>query len=167
MVLHGIRVATAGTLIWGTLVAGIPQSPAQESAKTVKVRVSVTDPLNRFVADLQQQQFKLTADGKPQTLTYFAHKSASIGAVCVIDTGISDQMAADSARKMLANMQQTGTRPNELVLISFDRRSAQVETIAGENSQAKAAEPLPQTGVSSLTAAVRLGLDRIKSLQSE
>ncbi len=143
-------------------------SQAQDSAKTIKVRVSVTDPLNRFVADLELKQFKISAGRATQSITYFAHKSALISGVFVFDMAIPDhQVRIESVRKTITGLLQPETPVRELVLISFDSKAARVETFTHEGSTAKDSLPLPRAGSSPLTAAVRMGLDQLQSLTGE
>jgi hypothetical protein len=177
MIPSRMRALTAGTLLLGGLLmfgGRDSRSVPQDGTKTIKVRVSVTDPLNRFVADLDQKQFKISAGKAQQTITYFAHKSAPVSAVFVFDLGIPEhrvrneyyQVGADSMRRTMARLLQPGIPIQQLVLILFDAKSARIETFTREGSTAKDA-PLARGGSSALIAAIRMGLDQVKSLSGE
>lgn len=79
-----IRVAaTVACVLAGTLLAA--QQPFRSGTYTVAVYATVTDASARLVPDLTQDQFEVTDDGKPQTITTFANDIQPITVVMMLD----------------------------------------------------------------------------------
>ncbi len=130
----------------------------------VLVRVSVTDPLNRYVTDLEQKQFKITVGRAQQTISYFVEKAAPISVVFICD--VPGGTAA--VRDKIARLQQTRVPAHEWLLISFDSKQAQIESL-GEQGAA-ATDKLPFTGSTSrfpLLSAVMFGFAQAPKLKGE
>src|SRR5579859_6952511 len=74
-----------------------PQQNAQEptlqsDVNLVSVYFTVRDSHKRLLDDLDQQQFQVREDGKPQTIKFFAHHSdVPLNVGVLLDTGTSTQ----------------------------------------------------------------------------
>jgi len=139
--------------------AGTPQN----TPDMVLVRASVTDPLNRYVADLEQKDFKLQEDKSVQNITYFASRSAPISLGIVYDNTGNAELIRNAIRKSL----QTGSQYDALFLISFSGWTARVENFTGQGPAvddkpafAKVADSTP------LEEAVHLGFQRMEKQTS-
>jgi len=53
---------------------------------TVVVRVTVTDPLNRYVVGLQKEHFQLFENKLEQTLTHFSNDNSAVSVGIILDT---------------------------------------------------------------------------------
>lgn len=169
-----IHALMAASLVSGIVLVlcGRDSRPSQDvapkdGANRVIVRVSVTDPLNRYVADLEQKQFMIYAGRTPQTVTYFAYKSAPISAVFVHDNAARDLSGkVSSVRDILTRLLQPDNPKQEFLLILCDAKTAQIESLTHQGSIVRDTIPLG-AGPSPLSAAVRVGLDQIKKLNGE
>ena len=59
------------------------------NVETVFVKVSVTDPLNRYVTGLEKEHFKVYEDNIEQTMTHFSQEAAPISAGIIFDVSAS------------------------------------------------------------------------------
>lgn len=132
---------------------------SQNSTDTVLVRVSVTDPLNRYVADIEQKDFKVREDGSLQNITYFIHKSAPISMGIIYE----DAGKIDAVRNAIEHILQSGHQRDDLFLISFSAKAARVEDF---NTQGSIAQDITAfgkvAGLSPLDDALYIGLDQMK-----
>lgn len=96
LLLSAIVVAAAGTL-----AAQQPQTapPAQPGARfrsgvdLINVTATVSDTSGRFVPELQQDDFVVYEDGRPQAITYFSAERVPVSLGLVLDT--SGSMAGE------------------------------------------------------------------------
>ena len=113
--------------------------PAAQSApqSIVRLNVLVTDSTNRAVTDLRQEDFRVTEDGKPQTISSFSLEELPISYGIVVD-------ASGSMRELIAHMIETGksivsrNQPEDeaFVMRFVDNDSIQVEEGFTSNKEA-------------------------------
>lgn len=164
--LQTIRVSTAASLVLCILLLLCGRdsresqtSASQNSTDTVLVRVSVTDPLNRYVADLEQKDFKVQEDRAAQIITYFAHKSAPISMGIIYE----DAGKIESIRNDIAHLLQSGNQRDDFFLISFSAKAARVEDFNDQGSIVQDSTSFGKVArLPPLDDALYLGLDRIK-----
>ena len=75
--------AAAAVVLAGTMLSA--QQPFKSGTYTVAVYTTVMDPSGRLVPDLTRDQFDVTDNGKPQTLTTFANDIQPITVVMMLD----------------------------------------------------------------------------------
>jgi hypothetical protein len=81
---HALLVAASITVYGISMTAPGGSSNAQDrpvfrvGVETVFVKVSVTDPLNRYVTGLEKEHFKVFEDKVEQSVTHFTQQSAPI-----------------------------------------------------------------------------------------
>jgi Ca-activated chloride channel family protein len=162
-----VRVSMAASLalcilllLCGRNSRGSQAGASQNSTDTVLVRVSVTDPLNRYVADLDQKDFKVHEDRAAQIITYFAHKPAPISMGIIYE----DAGKIESIRNAIAHILQSGNQQDDFFLISFSaKKAAQVEDFNKQGSIIQDSTSFGKVaGLSALDDALYVGLDRIK-----
>ena len=86
-------VSAAALLVLVVPIAG--QQQIKISTMTVPVYVTVLDQTKRLVPDLQQDDFEVLDNGKPQTLDIFENKPTPITTMVMLDTSGSMTTALD------------------------------------------------------------------------
>jgi Ca-activated chloride channel homolog len=125
-----------GLVLWFVVGAGVctgfqaSGSPAE--GVPVFLRVSVTDPLNRYVTDLKKENFKVYEDRVLQKIQTFEDSAAPVCVATVIDSTPAMRKLVEGVRKGLRSLFEIGNPANELILITFEQRTAQVDTFKRE-----------------------------------
>ncbi len=147
-----------------------PKVPPRFKAvvETVVVRVTVTDPLNRYVVGLEKDHFKLFENKVEQSLTHFSNdKSAlSVGIILDISGSMGDNML--SARNSVVRFLEQGDTQDEYFLIGFNHQTELLAdfTARSENIQ----NEISVTGASGRTAlydALYLGLEKMRDAKHD
>lgn len=87
-----LLVSVLGAALVGS-VSGTAQQPTfRAGTRTVPVYATVTDADGRLVPDLQQTDFAVYDNGKPQTVTIFENEIVPFSAVLALDTSASMTM---------------------------------------------------------------------------
>lgn len=138
--------------------------------ETVFVKVSVTDPLNRYVTGLEKEHFKIYEDNVEQTVTYFSQQAAPISAGLIFDVSASmkDNNNIRKAKNAIARFLESGNAEDENFLITFNNKTnlAQDFTDQSTSIQNDAAFQKPG-GTTALYDAVYMGLNKIKEGRRE
>jgi Ca-activated chloride channel family protein len=141
------------------------QTPSPEQP-VVKLNVLVTDSLNRPVTNLRQEEFRISEDGKPQTISYFSREESPVSYGLVVD-------ASGSQRALLGNIIEVGknivsnNKPgDEAFVVRFiDADSIQVEQGFTSN-KAALSDALDniyvEGGLTALIDAVNYSVDYLK-----
>lgn len=135
---------------------------------TVVVRVTVTDPLNRYVLGLERGHFRIFEDKVEQTVTHFSNDTApvSVGVILDISGSMGDNIL--SARSSVIRFLRQGDREDEYFLVTFNDQSVLVQdfTSRSENIQNQVSIANPK-GRTALYDAVYLGLEKIRDAGNE
>lgn len=135
---------------------------------TVVVRVTVTDPLNRYVVGLDKDHFRVFEDKVEQTISHFSNDAASISVGIIMDTSGSMGDNILSARTSIMRFLQQGNPQDEYFLITFNEQSTLVQDFTAHSetiqNQISAANPKGRTA---LFDAVYLGLEKMKGGTNE
>ena len=148
------------------------QQPAQQidapprfsvKVPTVIVRVSVTDPLDRYVVGLQNIHFQVFENKIEQPVTIFSNDADSISVGIILDTSgsMGDNML--SARTSVNRFLSQGSPEDEYLLIGFNNRTMLLQdfTSNSRNIINEASFTAPG-GETALFDALYLGLEKIK-----
>jgi Ca-activated chloride channel family protein len=102
----------------------VPAQKLQPHVDTtlVRVPVTVTDPLNRFVTGLRKDTFRLFEDGVEQEIVQFSSQDAPTSIGIVLDASASMSGNAPEARQALANFFKAANPEDEFFLIQFSDR---------------------------------------------
>jgi len=163
--------------LWLPAVASTAQNQTQPTipvfkvdVETVFVKVSVTDPLNRYVTGLEKEHFKIYEDNVEQAITHFSQQSAPISAGIIFDVSASmkDNNNIRKAKNAIARFLESGNPEDENFLITFNNKAnlAQDFTDQSTSLQNEAAFQKPG-GTTALYDAVYMGLDKIKEGRRE
>ncbi|MFQ5929032.1 MAG: VWA domain-containing protein [Acidobacteriota bacterium] len=130
---------------------------------TVVVRVTVTDPLNRYVLGLDKEHFKLFDEKIEQTLTHFTNDNSPISVGIILDMSGSMGDNVLSARNSVIQFLEQGDSADEYFLVTFNERTALVQdfTSRSENIQSEISIANAK-GRTALYDAIYLGLEKIR-----
>ena len=110
-----------------------PQPLLHSRVDLVSLSVSVTDRVNHYVADLEQQDFTVFEEGAPQSVTYFRKSEAPLVLTLLLDSSSSMQLKLPTAQRAAigfveqlgpadaASVLQFGTRVTTLQELTRDR----------------------------------------------
>lgn len=135
---------------------------------TVLVRVTVTDPLNRYVVGLERSHFRVFEDKVEQTITHFSNDQSPISVGIILDTSGSMTDNILSARTSVMRFLEQGDEQDEYFLVTFNNRSSLVQdfTSRGENIQNEATFATPK-GKTALYDAIYLSLEKMKAARND
>ncbi|MBI4446754.1 MAG: VWA domain-containing protein [Acidobacteria bacterium] len=135
---------------------------------TVVVRVSVTDPLNRYVVGLGKEHFKLFENKIEQAITHFANDKSPISVGIVFDVSGSMGDNVLSARNSVIRFLEQGDPSDEYFLVTFNERTTLVQdyTARSENIQNQITFSNPK-GRTALYDAIYLGLEKIRDARND
>ena len=98
------------------------QSNLRIDTTLVLIPVSVTDPLGRFVTNLDKENFKLSEDKVEQEIAQFSSEDAPLSVCVVFDTSGSMGNKLQRSRVAVAQFMRTANPEDEFCLITFNDR---------------------------------------------
>lgn len=131
----------------------------------VFVKVSVTDPLNRYVTGLENEHFKVYEDSIEQTISHFNQEAAPISAGIVFDVSASmkDNNNLRKAKNAITRFLQSGNPVDEYFLITFNNKTNLALSFTDQSSSLENEAAFQRAGgTTALYDAVYRGLDQIK-----
>jgi Ca-activated chloride channel family protein len=138
--------------------------------ETVFVKVSVTDPLNRYVTGLEKEHFKVYEDKVEQTISHFHQQSApiSVGLIFDVSASMKDNNNIKKAKSAITRFLQSGNPEDEYFLITFNQKTTLVQSFTAQSAalQSDVAFQKPG-GRTAMYDAVYMGLDQIKDAKNE
>jgi Ca-activated chloride channel homolog len=131
--------------------------------KLVLIPVTVTDPLQRPVLDLEPQQFRIYEDGTEQKISKVSKEDAPVSVGIVFDASSSMRSKVGSSRQALAEFLRSSTPGDEFSLWKFGSRPEPVclFTTNGAEIEDSLSRIQPQ-GYTSLFDALYLALNQMK-----
>ncbi len=141
------------------------QNPARVRVDVdmVVVRISVTDPLNRYVIGLEEGHFRVFEGKVEQEIIHFSNDRSPVSVGIILD--ISGSMEDDiiSARNSVVRFLEQGHELDEYFLITFNDRTKMAYdfTSRRENLQGEISIANPK-GRTALYDSVYLGLEKIR-----
>jgi len=171
-----VRASTTASFLLCLVTPLHGQNPPQMQPPVIRagedgvfVRVLVTDMLNRYIAGLGKEHFRIYENGVQQTVHYFTQQSAPISIGIVFDLASSMRGQSDAAGLAISQLVQAGQAGDEYFLISFDEKTAHVQDAGGNPPSQKdivfSELPLPRR--LPLHEAIMMGLDRLKKGANE
>ncbi len=135
----GVR-ALVGFLVAGVLLASPaigqkagPAKPADQPKKTapiiraevelVLVNTTVTDPFNRLVTGLEQENFRVFEENVEQEVVHFSSEDVPISIGVIFDLSGSMANKVDKARLAAVQFFKTANPQDEFFLVSFNDRA--------------------------------------------
>ncbi|PYU96463.1 MAG: VWA domain-containing protein [Acidobacteria bacterium] len=136
--------------------------------ETVFVKISVTDPLNRYVTGLEKQHFKVYEDKVEQGITHFTQESAPISVGILFDISGSMKDNIHTARNSVVRFLESGNPDDEFFLVTFNQKTTLVQSFTHQSSNIQNQVSFSQPGGrTALYDAVYLGLEQIKNGKNE
>jgi Ca-activated chloride channel homolog len=138
--------------------------------ETVFIKVSVTDPLNRYVTGLEKEHFKVFEDKVEQTISHFHQQSApiSVGLIFDVSASMKDNNNIKKAKNAIARFLQSGNPDDEYFLITFNQKTTLVQSFTAQNASIQNDVAFQKPGGrTAMYDAVYMGLDQIKGAKNE
>jgi Ca-activated chloride channel family protein len=143
------RIVACGAAMVGVLVlAGAPPLRSQAASRPptfgtgveiVNLNLSVTDPRNEFVTDLQEGDFAVYEDGIPQELTLFTHENLPISLVLMMDASASMEERRKTAQEAAARLARTLRPQDEAQVVEFNDRARVLQPFTHDEAAVEAA----------------------------
>src|SRR5512139_1200632 len=114
-----------------------PERPVfRVGVETVFVKVSVTDPLNRYVTGLEKEHFRVFEDKVEQTVIHFTQQAApiSVGIIFDVSGSMKDNANINSARSAIVRFLQSGNAEDEYFLVTFNQNTTLVQGFTHEST---------------------------------
>ena len=135
---------------------------------TVVVRVTVTDPLNRYVLGLETEHFKLYDQKIEQQLTHFSNDNSPVSVGIILDMSGSMSHHILSARKSVIRFLEQGEVEDEYFLITFNQQTSLVQDFTRKSKNIQGEMSITSAkGRTALYDAIYLGLEIIRKAQNE
>jgi VWFA-related protein len=133
----------------------------------VVIPVSVTDPSNHFVLNLEKDRFSVFEDGVEQRVMQFADEDVPLSVGLLVDVSGSMGRKLAISRSAVAEFLKTMNPQDEAFLITFSDRA---ELSAGFTHDPKVIDDklssVESAGLTALLDAVHLGLNELKSAKN-
>ena len=132
----------------------------------VSVRMTVTDPVNRYVVGLEGEHFSIFEDKVEQTLSHFFSNKAPISVGIILDVSGSMKDKIASAHGSVVRFLEGGNEGDEYFLIAFNERGTVVQdfTSGSKDVRNRVAISTPK-GRTALYDAIYLGLEKMRQAQ--
>ncbi len=173
---RGRLLTTLGALVCFAINVNGQGSRPQErplfriGVETVFVKVSVTDPLNRYVTGLEKEHFRVFEDKVEQSIVQFTQETApiSVGIIFDVSGSMKDNNNINSAKSALMRFLQSANSEDQFFLVTFNHQTNLAQTFTSESAavQNEIAFRAPG-GRTALYDAVYKGLDYIRQGKNE
>jgi Ca-activated chloride channel family protein len=169
-------MGVAATMLLGLrLQAQESKKPADKplfrvGVETVFVKVSVTDPLNRYVTGLEKEHFKVFEDKVEQQVVHFTQESApiSVGIIFDVSGSMKDNNNIQSAKNAISRFLLAGNPEDEYFLVTFNQKTTLVQSFTHQSSAVQNEASWKQPGGrTALYDAVYMGLNNIRAGKNE
>ena len=103
---------------------------------TVFVKVSVTDPLNRYVLGLEKQNFRVFEGKVEQSISHFTQQTApiSVGILFDVSGSMKSNNNINAARSAIMRFMQSSNPEDEFFLITFNHGVSLAKDFTGDSS---------------------------------
>src|SRR5207247_8483475 len=134
------------TLSWGQSSKKTPERPTfRVGVDTTFVKVSITDPLNRYVTGLEKEHFKVYEDKVEQGISHFTQESAPISVGILFDISGSMKDNIHTARNSVVRFLESGNPDDEFFLVTFNQTTTLIQSFTNQRSiihnQAQLSQP--------------------------
>jgi len=134
----------------------------------VVVKVTVTDPLNRYVTGLSPEHFSLYEDRIEQKVTHFAQENAPVSLGVIFDSSGSMKEHIGSAKNSVVRFLQGGNKQDEFFLVAFNHQTALIQDFTRDATNVQNQVAFRSAGGrTALYDAVYLGLEKMNQANHE
>jgi Ca-activated chloride channel homolog len=158
-----VHVASRGVELASAVPAVARRALIRTSADLVLVPVTITDGLNRPVIGLDQDNFQLYEDKKPQEIKHFSSEDTPVSIGLIVDTSGSMANKLERARDAVQQFCAAANPQDEFFMITFDDAPHLTTDFTG-NSEELENDLLtsPSRGRTALLDAIYMGLHKMK-----
>ncbi len=141
----------------------VPGKVIRTDVDLALVNVTVTDPYNRLVTGLEQDNFRVSEDGTEQEIVSFSSEDVPISIGVIFDFSGSMSNKVDKAREAALQFFKTANPQDEFFLVSFNERAELTSTFTNsvEDLQSRMMLTAPK-GRTALLDAIYLGLSQMR-----
>ena len=141
----------------------VPGKVIRTDVDLALVNVTVTDPYNRLVTGLEQDNFRVSEDGTEQEIVSFSSEDVPISIGVIFDFSGSMSNKVDKAREAAVQFFKTANPQDEFFLVSFNERAELTSTFTNsvEDLQSRMMLTAPK-GRTALLDAIYLGLSQMR-----
>jgi Ca-activated chloride channel family protein len=156
-------MAAAGPQSAAHVSSGITHPVIKTSVDLVLVPVTVTDPLERLVTGLSQDNFEIFENKKPQEIRHFSSEDAPVSLGIIVDTSGSMADKMDRAREAVKEFCDYSNLQDEFFLITFSDEPRLVHdfTDSAEDIQGSLVFSNPR-GRTALLDAIYMGIGKMR-----
>jgi Ca-activated chloride channel homolog len=134
----------------------------------VVLRVTVTDPLNRYVVGLEKEHFRVYENKVEQTIAHFSNDKAPISVGIILDVSGSMGENMLSARNSVIRFLEQGDPEDEYFLIGFNHNAQLLQDFTPRTSNVRNEVAIVSaSGRTALYDALYLGLEKIRSSNND
>ncbi len=155
-------------LVLAALVLSFQASPQSDftlhsDSTLVVIPVTVTDPLNHFVLNLERDRFSVFEDGVRQRVSQFANEDVPLSVGLLVDVSGSMGRKLAISQSAVSELLKTLNPQDEAFLLQFsDRADVVVPFTSDPNSITDKMKTIQSGGLTALLDAVHLGLEQMK-----
>ena len=146
----------------------VREKPIVKEVDLVLVPVTITDPMNRLVTGLEQNNFLVYEGDQPQQIRHFSSEDAplSLGVIFDVSGSMSDKI--DKSRDAVVEFFKTANPQDEFFMITFSDKPELLSdfTSSVEDIQSKLPMAVPK-GRTALLDAIYLGLNKMKDAHNQ
>ena len=141
----------------------VPGKVIRSDVDLALVNVTVTDPFNRLVTGLDQDNFRVYEDNVEQEIVTFSSEDVPISIGVIFDFSGSMANKIDKAREAALEFFKTANPQDEFFLVSFNERAELTSTFTNsvEDLQSRMMLTAPK-GRTALLDAIYLGLSQMR-----
>jgi Ca-activated chloride channel family protein len=170
-----LSLAAAVTLCFAFALHGQNRKPSDVplfkiGVDTVFVKVSVTDPLNRYVTGLEKEHFRVYEDKVEQTIIHFSQQAApiSVGIIFDVSGSMKDNSNIKKAKSAITRFLQSGNPEDEYFLITFNQKTNLIHSFTDQSSSVQNDVAFQKPGGrTALYDAVYMGMDQVQRGKNE
>lgn len=145
-----------------------PGSFIRMNVDMVLVPVTVTDPMNRLVTGLEQEDFQLFENNGPQKIRSFASEDAPVSIGIIFDLSGSMSSKLVRARESILQFIKTANPQDEFFIIGFNDRPELIEDFTSSVEDLQARLATVQSGHrTALLDAIYYGVAKMKDARHE
>jgi Ca-activated chloride channel family protein len=145
-----------------------PGSIIRMNVDLVLVPVTVTDPMNRLVTGLEQEDFKVYEDSREERITSFASEDAPVSIGIIFDLSGSMTSKLMRARESILQFIKTANPQDEFFVIGFNDRPELIEDFTSSVEDLQARLATVRSGHrTALLDAIYYGVEKMKDARHE
>jgi Ca-activated chloride channel family protein len=137
--------------------------PIKVDVDLVLIPVTITDPMNRLVTGLDQENFEIFEGSEAQPIKHFSSEDAPVSLGVIFDVSGSMKSKIEKSREACIEFFKTANPQDEFFMITFADKPEEVSdfTQSVEDIQGKLVYTLPQ-GRTALLDAIYLGVNKMR-----